>query len=93
MPFGNWLRGPLRDVLEDTLSVDSTRQRGLLDPAAVSAVRNEFLNDSGPWYKPWLLMMVELWSREVLDKSAELKTCSAINTSNGAAAAFGVNRT
>ena len=93
MPFGDWLRGPLRDVLEDTLSVDSTRQRGLLDPAAVTAVRNEFLNDSGPWYKPWLLMMVELWSREVLDKSAEMKICSATSRSNCAAAAFGDDRT
>ena len=93
MPFGDWLRGPLRDVLEDTLSVDSTRQRGLLDPAAVTAVRDEFLSDSRPWYKPWLLMMIELWSREVLDKSAEMKICSATNRSNCAAAAFGDDRT
>jgi asparagine synthase (glutamine-hydrolysing) len=72
MPFGNWLRGPLLDVLEDTLSVDATRQRGLLDPAAVTAIKNDFQNSSGPWYKPWLLMMLELWSREVLDRGSSL---------------------
>jgi asparagine synthase (glutamine-hydrolysing) len=72
MPFGDWLRGPLLDVLEDTLSVEATRKRGLLDPAAVTTVKHEFLNKSGPWYKPWLLMMLELWSREVLDRSSSL---------------------
>jgi len=72
MPFGDWLRGPLCDVLEDTLSEAVTRQRGLLDPSAVTAVKNEFLNASGPWYKPWLLMMLELWSREVLDRGSSL---------------------
>lgn len=72
MPFGDWLRGPLHDVLEDTLSVDAVRQRGLLDPAAVTAVKNDFHNNSGPWYKPWLLMMLELWSREVVDRSSTL---------------------
>jgi len=70
MPFGDWLRGPLHDVLEDTLSADATRQRGLLDPDAVAAVKNDFQNNSGPWYKPWLLMMLELWSREVVDRSS-----------------------
>jgi asparagine synthase (glutamine-hydrolysing) len=72
MPFGEWLRGPLVDVLEDTLSVDTTRQRGLLDSAAVTEVKTNFLCDSGPWYKSWLLMMLELWSREVLDRSSSL---------------------
>jgi asparagine synthase (glutamine-hydrolysing) len=72
MPFGDWLRGPLHDVLEDTLSVEAVRQRGLLDPAAVTAVKNDFQDNSGPWYKPWLLMMLELWSREVVDRSSTL---------------------
>jgi asparagine synthase (glutamine-hydrolysing) len=72
MPFGDWLRGPLRDVLEDTLSVDATRQRGLLDPDGVTAVKNNFQNNSGPWYEPWVLMMLELWGREVLDRSSTL---------------------
>jgi asparagine synthase (glutamine-hydrolyzing) len=88
MPFGDWLRGPLRDVLEDTLSVDCTRQRGLLDPAAVSAIKDDFLNGSGPWYKPWLLMMLELWSREVLDRS-----CSTTTQRNCAMAVTGAERT
>jgi asparagine synthase (glutamine-hydrolysing) len=93
MPFGDWLRGPLSDVLEDTLSDDSTRQRGLLDPSAVAAVKNEFRNGSGAWYKPWLLMMLELWSREVLDQSSRLQSGSGIKQSNCATAVVGADRT
>ena len=91
MPFGDWLRGPLRDVLEDTLSVDAARQRGLLDPAAVAAVKNDFQNNSGPWYKPWLLMMLELWSREVVDRSST--QAGFYSTRQPDCAAIGAERT
>jgi len=93
MPFGDWLRGPLLDVFEDTLSVDTTRQRGLLDPAAVTAVKNEFLHNAGPWYKPWLLMMLELWAREVLDRSSSLAGFYSRTQPNAAAIVTGAERT
>jgi asparagine synthase (glutamine-hydrolysing) len=67
MPFNSWLRGPLREVLLDTLSEDRVRQRGLLDPKEVTEVKQNFLNGSADWTRPWLLMMLELWSQEVLD--------------------------
>ncbi|MDX6383410.1 MAG: hypothetical protein QOK48_983 [Blastocatellia bacterium] len=67
MPFDSWLRGPLREVLLDTLSEDRVRRRGLLEPHAVTTVKQEFLNGSANWTRPWLLMMLELWSQEVLD--------------------------
>ena len=93
MPFGDWLRGPLRDVIEDTLSVDATRQRGLLDPTAVTAVKNDFQNNSGPWYKPWLLMMLELWSRQVLDRISSLAGVDSPTEPNCAVAVTGAERT
>jgi hypothetical protein len=68
MPFNSWLKGPLRDVLLDTLSAESVTQRGLLDADAVTGVRDQFLSGVTDWPQPWLLMMIELWSREVLDK-------------------------
>ena len=92
MPFGDWLRGPLFDVLDDTLSVASIRQRGLLDTAAVTAVKSEFLNSSGPWYKPWLLMMLELWAREVLDHRLS-QSDYWTKQSNCATTAVGADRT
>jgi asparagine synthase (glutamine-hydrolysing) len=70
MPFSNWLRGPLQDVMADTLSEISVRRRGLLDANEVAVVRDEFLEGRSDWSRVWLLMMTELWAREVLDRSA-----------------------
>ena len=68
MPFNSWLRGPLNETLRDTLSEQTVSKRGLLEPSAVAAVRDQFLQGTIEWPQPWLLMMLELWSREVLDR-------------------------
>jgi asparagine synthase (glutamine-hydrolysing) len=67
MPFAAWLRGPLSDVLDDTLSPRSARNRGLLDSDRVTTLRERFRRGDAGWAEPWLLMMIELWCREVLD--------------------------
>ncbi len=67
MPFESWLKGPLRDVMEDTLAARAVRRRGLFDAGAVAAARADFLAGRAPWTRPWLLMVSELWCREVLD--------------------------
>lgn len=69
MPFDSWLRGPLSEVLGDTLAEKQVKARGLLSPPAVAAVRERFLAGAIPWPQPWLLMMIEIWAREVLDSS------------------------
>jgi hypothetical protein len=50
------------------LSEQQIRRRGLLDVQAASAVKNNFLEGTLSWAQPWLLMMLELWCREVLDQ-------------------------
>jgi asparagine synthase (glutamine-hydrolysing) len=67
MPFDLWLRGPLADVLEDTLSAETTGMRGLLEVKRAGKVKKDFLNGKIGWAQPWLLMIIELWCREVLD--------------------------
>jgi asparagine synthase (glutamine-hydrolysing) len=67
MPFDSWLKNQLRDVLQDTLSPQSVRRRGIFDEAQVGVVRENFLSGRTSWIQPWLLMIVELWCREVLD--------------------------
>ena len=69
MPFDAWLKGPLREVFLDTVSESSLQRRGLLAVEEASAVRNRFLDGELAWAQPWLLMMLELWCREVLDHS------------------------
>jgi asparagine synthase (glutamine-hydrolysing) len=65
MPFDAWLRGPLGPLLTETTSA-SEPCGGLLDQAEVARVRDAFMDGRRPWAGPWLLMMIELWRREVL---------------------------
>lgn len=67
MPFDQWMRGPLNDVFADTLAESSVRRRGFFIEDAVSMVREEFLDRQRGWPQPWLLMMIELWCRNMLD--------------------------
>jgi asparagine synthase (glutamine-hydrolysing) len=67
MPFGPWLRGPLKEVLEDTLSENQVRQRGVFHVKEAVGIRDSFLAGQIDWPKPWLLMMIELWWRMLLD--------------------------
>jgi asparagine synthase (glutamine-hydrolysing) len=69
LPFGTWMAGPLRDVMHDALSPQSVRRRGLLDPAAVADVLQRFEQGRASWVQPWVLMMLELWFRHVVEAS------------------------
>lgn len=69
MPFAAWLKGPLHEVVADALSDQSVRRRAWFDPAAVAKVREDFAMERIGWPQPWLLMILEIWCREVLDQS------------------------
>lgn len=69
MPFGTWMQGVLRDVVEDALSDKTTKDRGILDVDAVRSVRGRAYDSSTIWMQPWLLMILELWCRQVLDEA------------------------
>ena len=77
MPFDAWLRGSLSDVLTDTLSEASVRRRGLIEPTAATSVRETFMQGDANWMKPWLLMIIELWCRQVLDRTTAGSSCDA----------------
>lgn len=68
MPFDSWLKGELQDVMCDALSDRAVRARGWFDPEELQTVKNAYMAGLVPWVAPWLLMMAELWAREVLDK-------------------------
>jgi asparagine synthase (glutamine-hydrolysing) len=71
MPFDAWLKGPLKSVVSDVLSETSVRVRGWFDVTQVQRIQNEHKAGKVPWVEPWLLMMTELWAREILDKNNE----------------------
>lgn len=66
LPYADWLKGPLSEVLADTLSHDTVLKAGLFNPRTVEKIHKEFLSGQRPWSHPWLLMITELWRRQVL---------------------------
>jgi asparagine synthase (glutamine-hydrolysing) len=69
-PLRSWLRGPLLEMLNDTLSPESLRRRGLFDPAGVTKLRA--LDKAGridASYPLFALLSIEIWCRIFIDRS------------------------
>jgi asparagine synthase (glutamine-hydrolysing) len=78
VPFGTWFkRGAWRTLLDDCLSTQSVRRRGIFDPVRVNIMRRAILSEEGApgleisthqlWHRVWILLMFELWARQYLD--------------------------
>ncbi len=68
IPLGRWLRTDLSDLLDDLLSPERVRARGLFVPETVDAMRREHVEGRRTHSdRLWTLMMTELWMREYLD--------------------------
>lgn len=68
IPLTNWMRGPLRPMIEDCLSPESLKNRGLFRPEAVeSMLQSLFEGSSACQYRLWLLLCLELWYRNWVD--------------------------
>ncbi|MDP9067848.1 MAG: asparagine synthase (glutamine-hydrolyzing) [Actinomycetota bacterium] len=68
VPVGRWFRGPLRDVLRESLLSERSLERGYFDPVVLRRVVDQHLAggaDHGA--QLWALMMLEMWHREVVE--------------------------
>jgi asparagine synthase (glutamine-hydrolysing) len=77
-PIGQWLRGPLRPVLQQELSPARVREFGILDPAAVGGALEAFLSGgrrSGSPAGAWILLQLQQWAAHWL--SAALPAVSS----------------
>jgi asparagine synthase (glutamine-hydrolysing) len=64
-PIAEWLRGPLRPLLEDQLSLASVKRWGILDAIAVGEARDRFLsnrNGAGSAAGMWILIQLQRWA-------------------------------
>ena len=62
IPAHEWLRGPLRSLLEDTLSPDAVKQSGLFRPGAIEALKRDHMERrANLGYHLWGLMILFLW--------------------------------
>jgi asparagine synthase (glutamine-hydrolysing) len=69
MPLGQWLKGPLREMVEDCLSCSTTRQRGLFNAKLTQALWSEHASGQVDHsHRVWMLLMLELWHRQYLDR-------------------------
>jgi asparagine synthase (glutamine-hydrolysing) len=67
-PVRAWLRGPLRPLVDDLLSEEAVRRRGLFRPAEVRRVVSENLSGREDYGLHVLqLLTLEMWQREFLD--------------------------
>jgi asparagine synthase (glutamine-hydrolysing) len=67
VPIGQWLRGPLRDLLHDTTLSSDALSRGYFREQEVRRLVDEHLErraDHSP--QLWSLLMLELWHREFI---------------------------
>jgi asparagine synthase (glutamine-hydrolysing) len=68
VPFASWVRGPWNQVARDVLLDRRTRERGVLEPAAIERLLRDHASgrtDGGD--RIWALMNLELWYRTFID--------------------------
>jgi asparagine synthase (glutamine-hydrolysing) len=69
-PAASWLRGELRADVQQLLSADSTRRRGVFDPQAVDGLVKGCLAGDDRMVPPvMMLYCYELWARRWLDEA------------------------
>jgi asparagine synthase (glutamine-hydrolysing) len=67
VPFGAWFRGPLANLVQDTLSGERLRRTGIFDVTAVSRLLGEHIGGVRDHRRIlWALLTFELWRMEHL---------------------------
>ena len=69
VPVGKWFRGPLRELLCDTLLSERQLGRGDFHPDEVKHLVSEHLNGHADnSFQLWNLLMLELWRQEFVER-------------------------
>jgi asparagine synthase (glutamine-hydrolysing) len=62
VPLDQWLRGPLRDWVEDLLDEHAMRSQGYFDPTPIRRKWTENLRGDRSWpYELWCILMFQAW--------------------------------
>ena len=71
IPIAKWLRTELKELMSDTLSDRSFRERGVFNESGVRRCVQEHLTGARDHSEPlWLLLTYEMWARRFLDSGA-----------------------
>ena len=73
LPLGSWLRGPLRELMNENLRF--LQSTALLDPSGINLVRASFeAEPNGPaWSRVWALVTLGSWMRKQQSRPASLR--------------------
>ena len=70
IPYKNWLRNELSDLLQDALAPTRLRQQGLFQPEYVQALIQEHMGGVRDHaHKLWQLLIFQLWAERYLSGS------------------------
>jgi asparagine synthase (glutamine-hydrolysing) len=76
-PIRKWLRHDLRRMVDELLSDEVVRQRGLFDPVAVRQLVSDDRNGrKDNAYQIWALLTLETWQRTFLDTDISARSVS-----------------
>lgn len=69
IPVAEWLKGALREALQDELSPSRIRSQGIFEPAVVERLISEHMSGRRDHRKPlWTLFVFQLWHRRWLER-------------------------
>jgi asparagine synthase (glutamine-hydrolysing) len=71
-PMDYWLKGPLRNTIEQILSKESIQRRGIFSYESIMHIMKEFYKGRIPYFKLWNLIVLELWYRLYIDNDSFL---------------------
>jgi len=66
-PIEHWMKRELKQVVEDTLSARTIKERGLFSPDGVQSLYKGFLRGNYSYPVIWQLVVLELWLRQMID--------------------------
>jgi asparagine synthase (glutamine-hydrolysing) len=67
-PWAEWLRGPLKDRVENGLSDLSPALNEMLNAETVQSVWQSYLKGDTTWSRPWSLYVLNEWVKQHLDQ-------------------------
>ena len=68
IPLKHWLRGPLKPLMMDLLSVERVNRRGYFNADCVSGWVTEHIESTmNHSHRLWALMVFELWNDQIMD--------------------------
>jgi asparagine synthase (glutamine-hydrolysing) len=74
VPLGHWFRGKLSSFVRDLLLSETSRRRGILNPAYIEDLLERHQNGRPLDLPLWTLVSFELWCRRFLDASPRVET-------------------